>query len=134
MLKYAKYGLLAAATALALSAGAKAQDYYSDTAYDRDRDTETVTVTAPRYMPRGHLGGDIVNASLSKEIRTDDLDLRTAWGAQRLISRVKFTARALCDQLDVRYPIATPEHQHCYENAVSEGLEQADRVIADARD
>jgi UrcA family protein len=132
----AQQGLLTAAAfgALLFGSSAGAQDYYSDTAYN-DRNTETVIVTAPReYIPRGHLGGEIVNASASKEVRFDDLDLRSAWGARELENRVKFSARALCDQLDVRYPIAVGDHQHCYRNAVADALAQADQAIAEARD
>src|SRR5438445_11523346 len=126
------------AGALALMVGtAAAQDYdrYQDqTGYSAP--PETVEVYAPRYRhthERSAIGAPIVHASISQEVRFDDLDLRTPWGARELRSRIRFTADALCKQMDVRYPIATDDSPPCYRAAFEKAMYQADAAIAQAR-
>ncbi len=127
----AKFVLPAAsAVALILAAiPAVAQDYgYGD--------TETVIVHAPPFVEeRGPLGGEIRNVSLSREVRFDDLDLRTYWGARELRNRIRFTAREECEQLDRAYPVEASTNMHpCYRTAVERAMVDADTAIRDARE
>jgi len=133
---------LAAACAVGIPLGtisAKAQDYdrYSnEPAYDLSAPPETVEVYAPRHrhFPQsGELGAPVVHASFSQEVRFDDLDLRTPWGARALRSRIRYVAQELCRDMDVRYPIATSDSPPCYRDAYAKALYQADAAIAEAR-
>ena len=149
--------LVAATSALAavLSASpASAQDYrYSydsnygyNSRYDYDRgyssQTEEVIVTAPRYRAesRGHLGGPIVDVSYSRAVRVDDLDLNTSWGRRELLSRVRVTAKSLCDRLDRFYPVGVEDggysggygtgNRACFERAVDRAMGSVDVASA----
>ena len=95
-----------------------AQDYNPFT-----DNSERIIVTAPRApVTRSRLGGPIVDVSLSRTVRIDDLDLNTSDGMDRLRSRVSFTARTLCDRLDRFYPIATDDSPPCFRTAVREAF------------
>ena len=132
----ARYAALVGATALALAlTAANAQDYgrYSDEPGSYRDSTETVEVIAPRFVPRTARGGEIIQVSLSKRIRTDDLDLRAAWGARELRSRVRFAARVQCEKLERRFATLNDDDPSCYRMAIAQGMDQADAAIADAR-
>jgi hypothetical protein len=74
--------LATSAVALLLATTALAQSY--------DGPTEDVIVRAPQHGPaRSEIGAPIQDVSLSREVRFDDLDLRTVWGAQALRSRIR---------------------------------------------
>lgn len=96
---------------------------------------EVVTVTAPRphETRRSKIGAEIVNVSLSREVRFDDLDLRTASGARALRDRVRRTASALCRQLDDQYLVTDDDSVPCIRAAVDDAMHQADAAIAEAR-
>jgi UrcA family protein len=134
----ARHSALLAASAIVLGLAASpalAQDYGSyrdDPGYYRGP-PETVEVIAPRYRPRTARGGEIIEVSLSKRVRTDDLDLRSSWGAYELRSRIRQTARAECEKLDRRYIIVNDDGPSCYKMAVAGAMDQADAAIADAR-
>jgi UrcA family protein len=97
--------------------------------------TERVIITAPRPpQDRSAIGAPIVDVAISQEIRIDDLDLRTGYGVRMLERRVSDTARALCQRLNLRYPIATSDSPPCYEAAYEDAMAQADEAIARARD
>lgn len=84
---------------------------------------ERIIVTAPRApVARSRIGGPIVDVSVSRNLRIDDLDLNTSNGMDRLRWRVSFTARTLCDRLDRFYPIAADGSPPCYQNAVRGAL------------
>jgi UrcA family protein len=124
-----------AATAISMVLGTapvSAQDYRT-VVYDDP--TEHVTVTAPRPpQDRSTIGAPIVDVALSREVRIDDLDLRTGYGVRVLERRVSAMAQALCRRLDLRYPIATSDSPPCYEAAYDDAMAQADEAIARARD
>jgi UrcA family protein len=128
----------AALGALALASPATAQDYGRAAVPDyQGGPTEEVVVTAPRYRPREEhsaIGAPIVNVSLSGEVRYDDLDLRTSWGARELRARIRFAAQDLCKRIDLRYPIAADGSPPCYRLAYDRAMDQADAVIDRARD
>lgn len=92
---------------------------------------EVVTVTAPRSheRQRSTIGAPIVNVSLSREVRFDDLDLRTSGGAHALRARVRDTARALCRQLDQQYLVTEDDTRSCITTAENDALAQADSAI-----
>ena len=126
--------MLVASSASAQEYGPPAPGYYGP--------PEQVIVTPPPYVThRSAIGAPIVDASLSRPVRFDDLDLRTGWGARELRSRVSYTARTLCRQLNVMYPVtydggsdqwAATNHD-CYRDAFERGMEQADGAIRTAR-
>jgi len=124
--------LLASAFGLALAAtAASAQDYdrYGNRVYE-DQSGETVIIHAPRYRPQvGDLGAPIQNVAMSRPVRFDDLDLRTAYGVRTLHNRIRYTARALCRDLDARYPVNDTDNWTCYRRAVSDAFNQADAAI-----
>jgi len=121
----------AAALSLALSAIPAAAQDYRDVSYGS---TEEVIVTAPRPPEaRGSFGAPIRDVALSGDVRYDDLDLTTGYGARTLEHRVSRAARDLCRRLDVRYPVATADSPPCYQTAYEDAMDQADAAIAQAR-
>lgn len=91
-------------------------------------DSEQVVVSAPRPgRASGTIGGQIVDVSLSRTVRYDDLDLRTVDGMDRLRSRVNTTARVLCDRLDTLFPISTDDSPDCFRSAVDLAVSTARR-------
>lgn len=96
---------------------------------------EVITVTAPHphETQRSAIGAPIVNVSLSREVRFDDLDLRSDRGARTLRDRVRHTARALCRQLDSQYLVTDDDSRSCDGAALDDAMHQADDAIASAR-
>lgn len=111
------------------------QPYGSETAYYPGNAPEDVEVYGPRlHVERGPLNGPLDTVAMSQAVHFDDLDLRTAWGAHELRSRIRFTARMLCRDLDEAYPYPPADGSPpCYRTAVENAMLQADRVIGDAR-
>lgn len=95
---------------------------------------EEVEVIAPRHHERSAIGAEIRDVALSQEVRFDDLDLRTAWGARALKARIRYTASNLCMKLDVRYPVSADNSPPCYATAVRNAMYEADEAISDARE
>jgi UrcA family protein len=134
-----RFALLAAsAIGLMFATAASAQDYgpYDDAppppAYGP---TEEVTVIAPPYYQERSrtTGAPIRDVAMSREIRFDDLDLTSDWGARALEQRVKYSARDMCRKLDQLYPISATDSPPCYETAVNNAMAQADEAISRAR-
>lgn len=145
---------LMAAGALMLAAGAaSAQDrgydrYNPNYGYDRDYDDydnpagyvspdEDVHIAVPRYNNGiSKLGAPNMRVFLSREVRYDDLDLRTRHGANILRDRVKLTARLLCRDMDQRWPVTADnggDQITCYHNASENALYRVHRAIVEAR-
>lgn len=120
--------LLALAIALAASS-ASAQQYGPVAAPSGSHEVVTVTAPRPHERQRSTIGAPIVNVSLSREVRFDDLDLRTARGAHALRARVRDTARALCNQLDQQYPVTEDDSRSCITTAQNDAMAQADSAI-----
>lgn len=124
---------------LIASSSAGAQEYGPGPGYYGP--PEEVIVTPPPYArQRSAIGAPIIDASLSRQVRFDDLDLRTPWGARELRDRVSFTARTLCNQLNEMYPVSYdggtdewPTNHECYRDAFERGMEQAHNAIVNAR-
>jgi len=94
---------------------------------------EQVIVRAPPYGPqRSTIGAPIVDVALSREVRFDDLDLRTVWGARALRERVRQTALSLCQQLENQY-VVMEDGPPCYRTAYDDAMDQADTAIRYAR-
>jgi UrcA family protein len=94
--------------------------------------SERIIVSAPRErVARSRLGGPIVDVSLSRTLRVDDLDLNTSDGMDRLRWRVSFTARTLCDRLDRFYPIAVDGSPPCYRQAVRQAMASVGVSVAE---
>jgi UrcA family protein len=111
---------------------ALAQDYPPNTVVYNHGD-EQIIVTAPRYSQRGDLGGEIRDIQMRREVRFDDLDLRTGWGSMTLKSRVKAAARSMCNTLDRMYPVATDDNPPCFRTAIDNAMPQVMSIIARAR-
>jgi UrcA family protein len=103
---------------------------------------EVIVIAPHRYNnERSDIGAPIGDVGISRQVRFDDLDLSTPWGAQRLRERVRYTAHALCRRLDAQYPVNAPGEPSdrfgstdCYRDAVADGMSQADQAIAQYRD
>jgi UrcA family protein len=109
-----------------------AQEY--DTAVYQSGPREEIVVTAPRYhTQRSAIGAEIRDVSITREVRFNDLDLRSARGARELRSRIRFTAGTLCRKLSMQYPVATEDSPPCFRTAVARAMAQADDAISDAR-
>lgn len=127
--------LLAAACGLALAtAPAVAQDYgrYSDAPYASTSD-EQIEVIAPRHHARTAIGAEVRDVSMSREVRVDDLDLRTLRGERILRARIRRTADELCRRIDFLYPVATEDSPPCFKRAVENAMYRADGLIENAR-
>jgi len=117
--------LATTAVALILATSALAQSYAGP--------TEDVIVRAPHYGPqRSDIGAPIQNVSLSREVRFDDLDLRTVWGARALRSRIRETALNLCRQLDNQY-VTLGDNRSCYRTTYEDAMMHADDAIRTTR-
>jgi UrcA family protein len=124
-----KHAAIAGAAVFAASA-ALAQDY------DRDRDTtETIRVYAPRHftVERRPMNGPVQKISLSREVRFDDLDLRTRSGARELRMRVRAAAADVCSKLADISRIPQQPGTSCFTDAKQDALVRADAAIRDAR-
>jgi len=125
--------------ALIASSSAGAQEYGSGPGYYGP--PEEVIVRPPPYArQRSAIGAPIIDASLSRPVRFDDLDLRTPWGVRELRSRISFTATTLCQQLNTMYPVTYdggsdmwPRNHDCYRDAFARGMDQARGAIRAAR-
>jgi UrcA family protein len=126
--------LAATAIGLAFAAPANAQQYsrYDEPTYGNSSD-EQIEVTAPRYHSRSAIGAPIRDVAMSREVRFDDLDLRTTWGAHELKARIRYTASNLCQKLNIRYPVSADGSPPCYQTTIHRAMYQADRAISDAR-
>jgi UrcA family protein len=142
--KTARGVMLCAASALALSlagTAAKAADRDDPDSNTYARQDTEIEVIAPRPRPEhSTIGAPIRNVGLQKDVRFDDLDLRTAYGEHVLKNRIRQTARNLCQELHALYPISadgvstTPgPKEECYRNAVDNAMEQANAAIGEAR-
>ncbi len=138
----ARFLVSAAALGLALAASsAQAQDYggsYDNGPAYAPAPPEEVTVYGPhRGEERSGIGAPIENLSISRPVRTDDLDLRTEWGANTLRQRIVYTADRLCRELDAVYPDGfyppTSDSPPCRRTAIEDAMDQADAAIARAR-
>jgi len=128
---------------LALLTGAVGLVFAASTAIAQDYDRggqrtyqngETIIIQAPHYRPqRGNFGAPIENVSMSRPVRYDDLDLRTAYGVRTLHNRIRYTARTLCRDLDVRYPVSDTDNQTCYRQSVADAFDRAAAAIDRAR-
>ncbi|HEY5239156.1 MAG TPA: UrcA family protein [Rhizomicrobium sp.] len=124
--------LLAAGALMLASVSANAQGAaYESGVYDSN---ENVEINVPRYqIPQNKSGATYGVHSLSQQVRYDDLDLRTADGAYVLRARARLTARLMCNELDERYPLTTPDGQSCAKISTHEATYRANEAIAEAR-
>jgi UrcA family protein len=125
--------LLAAGALVLAGTAANAQEYgYENTAYENTN--ENVDVSVPRYAPqRDRYGAPYRNISMSKDVYIGDLNLRRNHDVREMRSRISETARVMCHQLNVRYPITAPNSPGCYTTAMGDAMAQASVAIADAR-
>lgn len=129
-----RIALLAAGALILGATAAGAQEYgsYENALYQAP--SESVDVSVPRYAPgRDRYGAPYRNISMSKDVYFGDLNLRTRYGVRILRSRISQTARVMCHQLNVRYPITAPNSPGCYTTAMGDAMAQAQVAIADAR-
>jgi UrcA family protein len=111
-------------------------------ASDIDRDvtsqsaaTEKIEVYAPHVrVDRSPLNGPVHKISMSRAVRYDDLNLRTARGAHELRLRIRDVARDICSQLEETYPVPEAPYTSCYRTAVNDAMLRADGAIRDARE
>jgi UrcA family protein len=126
----------ASALGLALAASSAHAQAYGNGAADtyRNRASEQIEVIAPRHHPEeSDIGAPIRNVAFSKEVRFDDLDLRTAEGAHVLKDRIRYAAGAVCRRMNISYPISADNSPPCYSTALDDAMAQADAAIEQAR-
>jgi UrcA family protein len=94
-----------------------------------------VIVRAPPYHgpQRSEIGAPIEDVSLSREVRFDDLDLRSSWGQDTLRGRIRRTALSLCQELENRFPVTDETSPPCYRTAYEDAMNQAESAIQNAR-
>ena len=123
----------AGAFALCLAASSSSAQDYNDEP-DSYRAGEQVIVVAPPYHGRSSTtGAPIRDVAMSREVFIGDLDLRTRWGERALLTRVRSTARTLCNKLDHMYPVSDDNSPDCYRTAVDNAMAQAYDAIDRAR-
>jgi UrcA family protein len=116
-----------AALGLALFAFPASAQYYG-------APDEEIIINAPRHHPeRSDIGAPIEDVAMSQQVRFDDLDLRTHWGARVLRERIEYAARTMCNRLDTLYPVSTSDSPPCYRAAVDDAMGQAAVAIRNAR-
>ncbi len=125
--------LAASAIGLALAAPAAGAPGYGDEKSYNQNGNEEIEVTAPRSHARGEYGAPIRDVAISREVRFDDLNLRTGHGVRVLKTRIRSMARVLCTELDAMHPVAADNSPPCYQTAVRDAMYQADDAIAQAR-
>jgi len=130
-----KLAILAGAIgAILATSAAHAQDYDRDRATAYTASAETVEVYGPRLrVQRAPLNGPVDRISLSRVVRYDDLNLRTARGASELRARVRDAAQDVCGTLAQAYPVAEAPGTSCYKTALQDALLRVDGAIRDAR-
>ena len=131
-----------AALGLAFAGVAVAQDYdstasyseqptydrpangYADPSYGETRMGEVI-VRAPRRAERDPAtGATIDTVTATREVRYDDLDLNSRWGAHVLRVRIDRAAQDACEELEQRYTIVRPDDSTCVRRAVQEAVYQ----------
>ena len=108
---------------------------YDSRAYSLNQETRfgDVIVRAPRRAGRDSAtGAPIETAVAQREVRYDDLDLNSRWGAHELRVRIDRAARDACDEIDQRYTVIDTDDTSCVRRAVQDALYQT--PIADADD
>ena len=97
--------------------------------------TEVIVTPPPMQRQRSVIGAPIIDVSMSRPVRIDDLDLRTSSGVDELRGRISYTARTLCRQLDVMYPVTYDgsSSYDCYRIAFRHGMARADDAIRAVR-
>lgn len=102
---------------------------------------ESVTITAKAtknyrlVLTNSHLG-EAMMVSASIPVPYNDLDLSKDPGADELGRRIHVAARLICEELDRKYPPAIYpilEGFNCEHDAAADGMEQANKVIAEKR-
>src|SRR6185437_10330362 len=90
---------------------------------------EQIEVVVPRHHARSAIGAEVRDVALSREVRVDDLDLRTLRGERILRARIRNTAGELCRKLDFLYPATTQDSPPCFRHAVQNAMYRADGLI-----
>ncbi|CDO37857.1 UrcA family protein [Novosphingobium sp. KN65.2] len=97
---------------------------------------EEIVVEAPRSVPAriersSTTGAPIVTTTVRIPVLYNDLDLSQPHDQDRLMTRVRSVARAVCDELDRIYPF-NPD-QDCVTRALANGTKAAQQAIAEAQ-
>lgn len=130
-----KFAILAGTVGVILSAAAaQSQDYGGDRPASYTSSTETIEVYGPRLrVERAPMNGPVSKLSLSRAVRYDDLNLRTARGAGELRSRIREAAQDVCETLAAAYRVPEMPGTSCYRTALQDAMLRADSAIRDSR-
>lgn len=119
---------------LALSAAGALGILLGTPAMAADYNDEQIEVTAPRHHATTSIpGAEIRTVAASRQVRFDDLNLNSRYGARTLHNRIRATARTLCRELEFMHPVVIDNASDCYRDAVQDAMYQADAAIADSR-
>jgi UrcA family protein len=102
---------------------------------------ESITVSAAplknyRMILSGSRLGEAFAVTASIPVPYSDLDLAKEPGATEFGRRIHVAAHLVCEQLDLKYPPALYpilEGDDCEHTAASDGMDQANQIIAKAR-
>jgi UrcA family protein len=97
---------------------------FSGTALAQEPEAEfVVSSSRASGLVRGSLPGAPVEViSISQRVSYADLNLASTAGAQAMETRVRNTARTLCEKLDQKYPLSGVEVETCVRSTVSKGM------------
>ena len=77
-----------------------------------------VTVSVPKVVETTRYGVVSSIATISVRVPYGDLDMKSAAGIAELDRRVDEAGKYVCRQLDILYPVGTPEEFYCAREAV----------------
>ena len=78
-----------------------------------------VTVSVPRTIHRERYGMISQEVNMSVRVPYGDLDLQTPSGMAELDKRINEAGNYVCHQLEVMYPVGTPDAYGCVKEAIS---------------
>jgi UrcA family protein len=97
---------------------------FSGVALAQEPGTEFVVSSArPSGITRSSLTGasdEVI--SISQRVSYADLNLATVSGSREMETRVRNTARTLCEKIAQKYPFASSNAETCVRNAVAKGM------------
>jgi UrcA family protein len=83
-----------------------------------------VTVSVPRTIKRERYGVVSQVVNMSVRVPYGDLDLQTPAGAAELDKRVREAGNYVCRQLEVMYPVGSPDTFGCVKEAIGDAQPQ----------
>lgn len=90
-----------------------------------------VTVSVPKVVETTRYGVVSSLATISVRVPYGDLDMKSPAGVAELDRRIDQAGKYVCHQLEVLYPVGSPEEFYCAKEAVRSAEPQIIRARAD---